>query len=371
MKRKVVHVTTVHPATDNRIFYKECLTLRDAGYEVVLIATGDRDRLIDGVQLRSLPLARNRWDRASRLTRKALALCREENSDIYHFHDPELMPAMAKLVRAGKPVIYDMHENIVKDVLTKPHVTAPLRPAISLYLRLRMRDWLRGMHVILAERSYRRDYPWLECSTIVENMPRAGQLLSLEADYGTKPALVYLGSITALRGSRMMLEVVRQLQREGRAIGLEYVGPATAGHRRELEELVSEYQLSSVHFHGRLEPADAWHVLAGCLAGLALLSDIPNYRESLPTKLFEYMGLGLPVVVSDFPLYRDVLERHQCGVCVNPSDTQAVLAAVRGLLDDPKEAAEMGQRGREAVRLHYTWDSEAKKLLALYESLLS
>jgi glycosyltransferase involved in cell wall biosynthesis len=367
---KVVHVTTVHPATDNRIFHKECLTLRDAGYQVVLIAPHGGDELIDDVRIRALPVARNRWDRASRLTRQALALCRREDADIYHFHDPELMPAMARLARNGKPVIYDMHENIVKDMRTKPHVSAPLRPALSTYLRLRMKDWLKGMHVIFAERSYQPEYPWIEQHTVIENMPRTAQLLGVDVKYGSKAALAYLGSVTPRRSSLAMLEVVRRLQLQGRQVGLECVGPATALHRREMELYVQAHELEQVWLHGRLEPADAWNTIAGCLAGLALLADTPNYRDSLPTKLFEYMGLGLPVVASDFPLYREIIDGHQCGVCVNPADLPAVLGAVEHLLDNPAEAAAMGQRGREAVRQNYSWDTEAAKLLHLYRSLL-
>jgi glycosyltransferase involved in cell wall biosynthesis len=367
---KVVHVTTVHPATDNRIFHKECLTLRAAGYQVTLVAPHGGDELIDNIQIRALPAARNRWDRASRLTRLALAICRREDADIYHFHDPELMPSMARLARAGKPVIYDMHENIVKDMRTKPHVSPPLRPVLSTYLRLRMKDWLMGMHVIFAERSYQPDYRWIEQYTVIENMPRTAQLLGVEVHYGSKPALAYLGSITPRRGSLTMLEVVRQLQLQGRQVGLECVGPATALHRREMELLVQASELKQVRLQGRLEPAEAWNTIAGCLAGMALLADTPNYRDSLPTKLFEYMGLGLPVVASDFPLYRDIIDRHQCGICVNPADLPAVHSAVEHLLDNPAEAAMMGQRGREAVRQNYTWDTEAKKLLDLYKSLL-
>jgi len=367
---KVVHVTTVHPATDNRIFYKECLTLRDAGYRVVLIAPHGGDEVVDSIQIRALPAARNRWDRAARLTRQALALCRQEGADLCHFHDPELMPSMARLAQAGKSVIYDMHENIVKDMRTKPHVSAPLRPALSTYLRLRMKDWLKGMHVIFADRSYQPDYQWIEQYTVIENMPRTAQLLGVDVKCGSKPALAYLGSVTPRRGSLTLLEVVRQLQLQGRQLGLECVGPATARHRRELELLIQAAKLQQVRMHGRLEPADAWNMIAGCVAGMALLDDTPNYRDSLPTKLFEYMGLGLPVVASDFPLYRDIIDRHQCGICVNPADLPAILGAVEYLLDNPAEAAAMGQRGRAAVRQNYTWDTEAKKLLDLYKSLL-
>jgi glycosyltransferase involved in cell wall biosynthesis len=368
---KVVHVTTSHPVLDSRIYYKECCSLRDAGYEVVLIAAHERDELIDGIRIRSLPQASNRFDRAWRLARLAYQYCLDEQADIYHFHDPMLLPWLARLARKGRLVIYDMHESVVRDILTKPYILAPLRPLVAATSWLALKWWLSSQTVIFAEQSYQRDYPWIKRSVAVQNLPRLDKLAVIEAEKQIPPAVGYLGSVTALRGSLRMLEALAILQREGQDLGLEWVGYATPEHQAELERHVERLGLKHVRFHGRLEPQDAWQVMAGCIAGLAVLADIPNYRESYPTKLFEYMALGLPVVVSDFLLYRSVIDNAQCGFCVDPADPQAIAEALRQLSESPAMAEEMGERGRAAVLEQYRWETEEHKLLALYHELLT
>ncbi len=368
---KVVHVTTSHPVLDSRIYYKECCSLRDAGYEVVLIAAHDRDEMLDGIRIRSLPQANSRWARTWRLARLAFQLCLDEDGDIYHFHDPLLLPWLARLVHKGKPAVYDMHENVVRDVLTKPYILAPLRPLVTAISWLALKWWLSGQTVIFAEQSYQRDYPWIKRSVVVQNLPRLDELAAIEADKQTPPAVGYLGSVTALRGSLHMLEALAILQREGQDLGLECVGYATPEHQAELERRVEHLGLKHARFHGRLQPQDAWRVMAGCIAGLAVLANIPNYRESYPTKLFEYMALGLPVVVSDFPLYCGVVDSAGCGFCVDPADSQAIADALRQLYENPAMAKEMGDRGRAAVKEHYSWATEERKLLDLYQELLT
>jgi glycosyltransferase involved in cell wall biosynthesis len=148
------------------------------------------------------------------------------------------------------------------------------------------------------------------------------------------------------------------------------VGRTKAEHRAALDRYARDLGVSShVEFLGPLAPREAWSVLSRCHVGVAALAPIANHRQSYPTKMFEYMSLGLPVVVSDFPLYRDVVERHGAGVCVDPEDPDAIAAALRMLADRPAEAHAMGQRGREAVRTTYRWDKEREKLFSFYRRL--
>ncbi|MCK7498411.1 MAG: glycosyltransferase [Comamonadaceae bacterium] len=127
--------------------------------------------------------------------------------------------------------------------------------------------------------------------------------------------------------------------------------------------------------HERVE-LRGWQDRAGVLAalgqarvGLVLLHPTPEYRESWPVKLFEYMAAGLPIVASDFPLWRSFVEGAGCGFLVDPLDPQAIASAAERLLTRPDEAAAMGARGWRAARERFSWESEAKPLLALYERL--
>jgi glycosyltransferase involved in cell wall biosynthesis len=125
-----------------------------------------------------------------------------------------------------------------------------------------------------------------------------------------------------------------------------------------------------VEYLGLVDRDAVRDVMARSRAGLVTLLPLPSYRDSLPIKMFEYMSAGLPVVASDFPLWRDIVERQRCGVCVDPLDVAAVASALQRIVDDPVLAAGMGERGVEAVRAQYNWPAAERQLLSLYRDLV-
>ena len=373
---KIVHITTVHPALDIRIFQKQCRTLARAGHEVTLIAprdTADRTpqiERIEGVTVHALPKPRNRRQRMLRTTRLAVRTALEIDADLYHLHDPELLPAARRLRGRGRPVVFDMHENLPKDLLTKPWLPAPLRRPASLAASLVERLLLARLAVVLAEDSYAADHAWLADATVVRNMPLVEELPTVEKQ-SPAPMVGYMGSISPARGSLVMLEALGILRRQSLDCGLELIGPISNGqsHAAELTQKAKHLGLDNVQISGWLPPQDAWRRIARCRVGLALLQNRPNFLHSLPTKMLEYMAMGLPVVVSDFPLYRKIVEPAGCGLCIDPTDPAAIAAALSRLLKNPAEATEMGRRGRQDALAHYRWDKEAERLLSLYERL--
>ena len=95
----------------------------------------------------------------------------------------------------------------------------------------------------------------------------------------------------------------------------------------------------------------------------------PNNIEAQPNKLFEYMAAGIPVVASDFALWRAIVDDTGCGLLADPCDPNAIATAVAYLLSHDREAEAMGRRGREAVARRYNWSAEEPKLLHLYADL--
>ncbi len=126
-----------------------------------------------------------------------------------------------------------------------------------------------------------------------------------------------------------------------------------------------------VDYFGQIGRAEVGALMARSCAGLVTLLPMPSYLDSLPIKMFEYMSAELPVIASDFPQWRDIVERHGCGVCVNPVDPSAIAEAIRALVDAPARVAEMGRQGRRAVLSTYNWPQAEHALLAFYAELLS
>ncbi|MCY1522537.1 Glycosyl transferases group 1 [compost metagenome] len=107
------------------------------------------------------------------------------------------------------------------------------------------------------------------------------------------------------------------------------------------------------------------------VAGVVTFLSAPNHIDAQPNKMFEYMSAGIPVVGSNFPLWKSIIEGNRCGVCVDPANPTEIAEAIDYLFTHQAEAREMGARGRAAVLDKYNWDGEGVKLLSLYREVLS
>ena len=110
---RIVHLTSAHPSSDIRIFHKECKCLARAGYDVTLVAPGERDEMIDGVAVKAIPQSGSRYARMLLGPLRVLKTAWQLGPAVYHFHDPELIPVgiILRSLRRGK-VIYDVHEDV-------------------------------------------------------------------------------------------------------------------------------------------------------------------------------------------------------------------------------------------------------------------
>jgi glycosyltransferase involved in cell wall biosynthesis len=364
-------MTSVHRPLDVRIFQKQCRSLAEAGHQVVLIAVHDRDELRDGVMIRAINRPPQQWRRMTQTAWQVFRAAMRERADLYQIHDPELLPWAMLMRMLGKTVVYDMHENVPKDIAAKTWLAPALKTPVRWATQIAERILLWRLPVVFAENSYAADYRWLRRSTIVLNMPRLDLLP--EPSHNKLPVftLGYIGGVGLDRGSRVTLEALRLLKERGLCVGWECVGPIwPASHQAELEDDAVRYGLNQIRFHGYLPSSDGWQKMRPCHVGLAVFAPRLNIVDSYPTKLFEYMALELPVITSDFPLYRAIVDKHTCGICVNPDSPQELADAVERLVRDPQLAQQMGKRGRAAVLNDYNWSSEFDKLQAFYEQFI-
>jgi glycosyltransferase involved in cell wall biosynthesis len=370
---KVVHITSVHPPYDIRIFHKECRTLAEAGYATSIIVPMEEAAGFtkDGVTIVGVKQGRGRLRRilvtGPRVTRQAFLL----DAEVYHLHDPELL-ILAMLLRVwGKKVIFDMHENLPRAVLTKGWIPEIVRPVISKFVQLLERIFLSGLPVIFAEESYVKDYLWVSPKAVVLNMPLLAELQSIHEEKNNLPSLGYLGLVAEGRGSLQILRALELVKKEGVNVRWECVGRVDATFKAELISFAKSCDLDEIRIWGYMNASEAWRVMAHCHIGAAILAPQPNYVESYPTKLFEYMALGIPVIASNFPLYRAVVEGERCGICVDPLRIEEIAQAILYLVRNPAIAVKMGESGKRAVEKKYNWNIEKVKLSKFYDELLS
>lgn len=370
-KRKICHLTSVHTPFDIRIFYKECKTLVQAGYEMVILAPHNYDEIFDGIRIRAVPIPKNRIQRMTLTIFYILRAALKENAHLYHLHDPELLLMSFFLRIAGKKVIYDMHENLPKAILSKSWIHILLRRSVAISARLVERFLAVDLPVVYAEHSYVNYYPWVKKYAVVLNMPVTSLMRNIHEEKYPHATLGYIGNVSPERGSIIAIETIHFLKQNGLVLHFECIGQVSDRHRQELLNLCRQYDLDGINVRGHLPPAKSWALVSRCQIGLAILHPVPNYIDSYPTKIFEYMALGLPFITSNFPLYREVIEKEKCGLCVDPLDPEAIAAAIRWITDNPSEARKMGENGRRAVKEKYNWETESTKLLELYDNILN
>lgn len=364
----IVHLTTVHPAFDVRIFFKEARTLAQRGYKVTLIAQHEKSKTIDGVNIVPLPKPKRRLSRIMFLQWLALYLAIRKKGDIYQLHDPELIIVGLILKLLGKKVIFDVHEDITKQILNKEWIPKNMRKIVSFGAGLaELLSAYTFDQIVVATPSIMRHYPG-ERTTLIQNFPILGELSGpCSLPYRKRPLqLAYIGGITELRGIKEMVRAMALLPK-GMNARLVIAG---SFEQESLEEEIRFYQGNeSLDFLGWQDRESVSRILGRARAGLVIFHPIPNHMEAQPNKLFEYMSAGIPVIASDFPLWRKIIARERCGILVDPLDAHAIAEAIQWIFENPEEAEAMGLRGKEAVSRYYNWDVEAEKLLSLYASI--
>lgn len=124
-----------------------------------------------------------------------------------------------------------------------------------------------------------------------------------------------------------------------------------------------------IRYIGKIGRKEVNELYGKCRAGLLLYQPAHNHFEAQPIKMFEYMAAGLPLIASDYPLWRYIVKGKKCGLCVDGTKTGEVKKAIRFLLNNFEQAQQMGRNGRNAVERYYNWGKEQEKLLQLYKRI--
>ncbi|MFC5547653.1 glycosyltransferase family 4 protein [Massilia aerilata] len=363
----IVHLTSAHPRYDTRIFVKQCRSLAARGHEVTLVvADGLGEERADGVRILDVGRPGGRLERVLRTTGRMLRAALGLDADVYQLHDPELIPAGLRLKRRGRQVVFDSHEDVPAQLLAKPYLNRFSRRVLSAAFAAYERRACRRFDGLIAATPFvRQRLAGINPNTVDVNNYPVLQEFDAAPDWDRKAMEVcYVGSISAIRGIRELVRACELLRTPARLSLVGSFSEAALEH-----ELTGYPGWERVDAHGHLGRAGVQRAMSRAMAGLVTLHPVVNYLDALPVKMFEYMAAGLPVIASRFPLWQEIVEGNDCGVCVDPHDPAAIAAAIDDFCRHPQKARLMGENGRRAVHARYNWRGEADKLLAFHDGL--
>ena len=368
-QKKVAHLTSVHQVSDVRIFQKECKSLVKAGYDVVLVGNGESTKFPGEPTVIGIKHVRSRAVRVALSWVQVLRAALRTGASAFHLHDPELIVAGLILKLLGKVVIFDCHEYYAQDMLDREYIAPSLRKFLARMVRIALRladKYFDG--IVVAAPGMLRDFA-NKNTTVLNNYPEWEIGATTTKQLSERPPLIaYVGSICERRGIREIVAAL-EIVAESTEVKLLLCGRFTPPEL--FDEMRCQPGWQFVDYRGLVSRDEMQHLLDDAIAGLVIFWDISNHRESSPNKLFEYMALGLPSIVTDFPSWREFLDPVGTSLTVDPRDPRELARKISWIISNRSEAEQMGKRGQQAAREQFNWMSESRKLIALYSTLLA
>lgn len=367
-KLKICHMTSAHKSDDTRIFHKECTSLANNGYDVFLVSHGD-SYTKNGVTVVGLgDKPTGRFQRMISSTRNAYRQAKSLDADIYHIHDPELLPYAYKLKKEGKKVIFDSHEDYLSTITEKSWIPSFFRKLVFKVFKMYEKKVIGAIDAAVV------CYHWTEdrYNEINENVKMILNFPILEdentvIERSNLRKISFAGGISRQWCHKEIIEAIDSLE----DVEYELAGRLSGAYGEELKNLEG---WKHVNYHGVLPHEEVKNTIySNSSIGMALLDYIAQCKGTVGnlsnTKFFEYMQMGLPLVCTNFKLWKEIIDEEECGICVNPHDVAGIANAIEYLLENPSIAKEMGRNGQRAVIYKYNWGVEEKKLLNLYEMI--
>ncbi len=361
---RVCHLSTAHPPRDNRIFNKECSALAAEGVDTWLVVAQDGDVDDNGVHTVGIGIPRGRVQRFLNAQVWAWQALDRVQPDLVHVHDPECIPTVLlwKTLH-GRAAIYDSHEDLVGQMVDKDYLNALVKPLATLYAKVLMRladttfDGIVAATPTIAGKFTNRN------KAIVRNFPWLSQYPAVADRTPVRGRAVYVGMLSSGRQVDVMAATVRAVP----GASLVAAGPLDDDVAKDYTNLPEDDPISYI---GRVPASEVPALVATGEVGLVFLKPLPNYTESLPTKLFEYMAAKVPFIATDIAYWRQLIESYDAGLFVDTSSTEEPVQALSELLADPARCRAMGERGRRALESEFNFEADVQTLVDVTDRAL-
>lgn len=363
--KSICHITSVHSRYDLRIFWKECQSLTK-NYEVnLVVADGKGHERKNNVNIYDAGKAHaNRLKRFYRTSKAVVEAAKKLNCGVYHLHDPELLRHVKSLKANKAKVLYDAHEDVPRQILSKYYIPYLLRSITARFFEYYENSVCQRLDGIIAATPFiKKRFEKINKNTVnINNFPFLDTIHSEASGLTKEKTVGYIGGIFKTRG---IFEILSALK--GTDLHFHLAGPFSPPRlERECQQHPAWTQTT---YHGFIPKEEVHTFFDKIRAGFVILSPTPSYINSYPVKMFEYMAAGIPVIASDFPLWESIIEENNCGICVKHNDIEDIRSKTLALVNNTELCHTLGKNGRKAVLEKYNWQKEEEKLLSFYEHI--
>lgn len=369
----VLIVTSIHPDFDKRV-WRHARALAAAGHEVHLICPWDvaPGSKLDGVEFHPFKRVHGRAKRPFLIPWRIYPLMARlsRRVDIIHFHDIDLLPLMM-IARCFRPVVYDVHENYPDEMLVRYWVPWMLRR--PLYWLVKAGQYLASFvikNIVLVVPDQEKDFPnHYVRKLILRNYASLTLVNDAQTQVDRPYDVAFIGSQYRENGTFLVLEIAKCLKDAGfKSKFLCSDIFADQSLRYEFLQTVRRLDLADyIILAPSISPGKILEILHQARIGLLPNLRVPKQEKALPTKLFEYMAAGLPIVASDLPLLKYYVSESRCGLLAQPESPNTFADAIKQLLNDELLAAQLGSNGRNAFVKRFSWESQIPDLVEFYK----
>jgi glycosyltransferase involved in cell wall biosynthesis len=371
---RICHITSMHPWDNVRIYQRACMGLLKKGLEIHLIATYPGKKPQEsGVQFHWLK-QRQGWKRRIYSSREAYKLALNIDADVFHFHDPDLLPWMLFLSFKGKKVVYDAHENYTERVLGLSFPNWIRLPLAKFWSFFECFCVAKFAGIITTTYSMQSIFSNINIpKLVVSNTIYLSALGDVNLKVDKKPFTIYTsGSHSDKRNCMQTIEALPFILKKIPEVRLIFVGT----YYPEDYDIRLKYRAKELGVERRVETEgilsykDNFSRTAQMEIGCVFYEDNVNNRVTIPNRLFEYMYAGVAVIGESFFEVKKVIEESHCGILVNSSDPESIADGVIRLFSDIAALRKMQSNGRSKIISTYAYEHELEKMNAFYNSLI-
>lgn len=364
---KICHVTSAHNRYDGRIFKKQLTSLAKKYDTYLLCCDNLENEEKNNVKIISTNAKfKNRYERFLKAKNQLKKKCIEIDADIYQFHDMDLLDLALYMKKKGKKVIFDAHEDYEVLFLEREWIPNYLRKILLFFFIKKEKRTYPKFDYIICAADHIKDKlkKYNKNIEVIENFPILKD--KIKKDNNLENIICFAGSIRRDWNHETVVKAIKDIPN----ITYKIAGTYTENY---YNELAKNEGFDKVKLLGRLNANSVDELYSNSKIGMALCSYLRNTNRNIGslgiTKIFEYMANELPVIFTDFVLYKNINKEKEFGIPVNPYDIEEVKKAIIYLLENPKIAKKMGENGRYLIETKYNWNILEKKLFKVYEKI--